>query len=152
VPLFVNLRHRKTLDAHAVGGWWFAGSAGSWTDGPMAQLLVVPDDVPRGNAVVEFDIAGALVGPRHPTQTVTTDVNGAAEARWTFTHGQPWEPRRYLVIPAAAFERMGGFLITLRIHAPQTLQPLDARQGIRSIGIALRGITIWAPADGGASG
>jgi hypothetical protein len=149
LPLFLDLRHRATLAAHAVGGWWSAGAAGIWTDGPTAQLLVVPNEAPRGNAVVEFDVGGALVSPGHPTQTVTADINGAAEARWTFTYGEPWEPRRFLIVPGAAVEHMGGFLITLRIHAPHALPSLSVSQGAHSVGIALRSISVWAASGRG---
>ena len=36
LPLTLDLRRRETLAASALGGWSFAGSEGSWTDGFVA--------------------------------------------------------------------------------------------------------------------
>lgn len=144
LPLVVDLRDPQSLADIALGGWSFAGNSGSWTSGPLAQLLVVPTEPPSGTGIVEFHVAEVLVNARHPTQVITIDINGAAEARWLFMHGQSWEPRRFVIVPKNAVERVSGFLISLRVHAPQQLQLLGVKHDIRSLGIALRCIVVRA--------
>lgn len=143
-PLVVDLRVPQSVADVALGGWSFGGSSGIWTSGPLAQLLIVPTEPPSGTGVVEFHLAEVLVNARHPTQMITIDINGAAEARWLFTHGQSWEPRRFVIVPKNAVERVSGFLISLRVHAPQQLQLLGVKHDIRSLGIALRCIVVRA--------
>jgi hypothetical protein len=149
LPLVVDLRDAQSLADIAVGGWSFAGKSGSWTSGPVAQLLVVPTEPPSGTGVVEFHIGEVLVNARHPTQMIAVDVNGGAEARWLFVHGQPWEPRRFVIVPKNAVERVSGFLISLRVHAPEQLQSLGMMHDTRSLGIALRCVVVRAAVDGG---
>ena len=152
LPLVVDLRVLKSLANIALGGWSFAEGTGSWTSGPLAQLLVVPTEPPCRDTVIEFHIAQVLVTARHPTQMITIDVNGAAEARWLFMHDQPWEPRQIVIVPKNVVERLSGFLISLRVHAPLPLQSLGVKHDIRAFGIALRCIVMRATVDGRRSG
>lgn len=142
LPVAIVLAEAAGFAACALGGWSFSGTSGCWTDGPLAQLLIVPAEPPQGDALVEFEIADALVNPRHRTQAVNADVNGAASARWTFAHDQPWEPRRRIVVPGGAVERLSGFLISLRIETPLPLRTLGMKNDLRALGIALRGVGV----------
>jgi hypothetical protein len=147
LPLRIDLRDPAAFAAHALGGWWFGAEQGSWTDGPVAQLLVVPGEPPQGAVVVTLQLLDVLVDRRHPARAVTIDVNGAAAARWFFARDRPWERRRVLVVPEAAVGRLAGFLITLRVDPPHRPSP-NAGHDLRSRGIALGAVVLGAAAGG----
>jgi hypothetical protein len=142
LPLSIDLTNHSDFSACALGGWSFSDRVGSWTDGPIAQLLVVPSQPPQGNIVVAFDIGAALVSPAHPRQAITPSVNGVLGTDWIFNFGHSWEAARQLIVDGSAVERLGAFLITFQIHMPQSLEALGVRNDPRTVGIALRGVTL----------
>ncbi len=150
-PLSIDLTDYSDFSACALGGWSFSDTVGSWTDGPISELLVVPTQPPRGNIVVAFHIGAALVTPGHPRQAVTPSVNGVSGTDWIFKFGDSWEPARQLLVDGAAVERLGAFLISFHIHMPHSLEALGVRNDPRTVGIALRGVTLRpAAAEDGA--
>lgn len=147
LPLRIDLRDPAAFAQHALGGWWFGGEQGCWTDGPVAQLLVVPGEPPRGAVVVALQLLDVLVDRLHPVRAVTVDVNGAAEARWLFARDRPWDPRRLLVVPDAAVEPLAGFLVTVKVD-PRHRPPASAGHDLRSRGIALGTVTLRVAVGG----
>lgn len=138
LPLTLDLCDARTFTACSLGGWSFAEAAGTWTDGPLSQLLIVPDTPPSGDIAVTLEVGEVLLNPRNPTQSVAVDINGAAFACWAF--GAPPEAAsRRIVVPGSAAAGLGAFLVTLRVARPQPLRSLGIPDK-RAPGVALRKI------------
>ncbi len=142
LPVDIDLRRKDQVAAFARGGWSRAETVGAWTDGPMSELLIVPDEAPQGAVDVVFEIADVLFSVRHGAQSATIAVNGAAQARWAFRNGEAWARQRTIVVPADDVTRLGAVLVTLHVHTPQPLMELGVRHDTRTLGIALRSVCV----------
>jgi len=125
VPTTLDLRRHDERMATARRNWWLSQSQGIWTRGPYAQLLIVPDEPPSEGMELAFDLAEVSCAP-HETVVLEIDVNGVVDRTWRLGPGPPSTEQR-LVVPAAAFERLSGCLVTFRIEVESerevSLQP-----------------------------
>lgn len=119
-----------------------SGSDGTWTDGPLAKL-VMGLEAPIERALFLTLNAGArpFVTPRNPQLDVEVAVNGEMVERWTFRYGQP-ETERHMHVPARVTAGHRMLDLEFRFLNPEAPAYVGAGPDGRLLGLNVRGVQI----------
>lgn len=134
----VGFRRGGTGSGMLWQGWSVAETAGTWSDGRRAVMLVHLPARWRGPSVLEFELSGYPVGERG-RQRVSARAGGAIIAEWSV---EPGEFRRYRVtLPEAAV--VDG-LASIELELPDSVTPARSDGGPerRRLGVNLRSVVL----------
>jgi len=129
-------------------GWSTPESAGVWSSGTHAEVVIDPRQLPRvkQGLRLSFKVAG-LVTPAYPQQRIQVSVNGVAIAPVTVTYPQR-ESRLQMVVSTSDLHVMRKIRIDLHLPDATTPKAIGINTDERVLGIMLETLTI-SPVESG---
>lgn len=124
-------------------GWSQPESLGVWTDGPRAELLFLPRDVPADRQAYLKIRFIPYFGPSVGNQTIEVLVDGVPTDEWTFAmdRDQGRWVERSIALPRNLAPN-GVVTIALRIARPRVPALEPSVPDTRQLGIALSAMTL----------
>lgn len=120
------------------GGWSGPEQWGTWSDGHMAALRLLPIPPPTGGLELVAEVS-PFIGPWHPTQRVDVSVNGTQVARWTLTFTDVEHIRRECraFIPASTVRGAKTIHVVFHLLDPASPASFGHPGDTRDLGIGL---------------